>query len=229
MDLTVLESSNSFMIKWFEEYSNLNSQQYDTFLKLVQQVQDDMTIFYKMNEVLDNDIDTYAYDGNGWSVSFTPEGESFKLESSFGNIVLDYYAYKTILSKIVDIYSETYPLGTVVEINSNYLIDMIPIEDDEPIKLVILNRFLKFTDGMFFYYTGVLYPLVNSGTTISMVHFNPIAIDKVVHMGYTDEQDTQYVGITKKEMLIDMGLHSTTITTKEEQEIVSNQAVKLEN
>ena len=52
-----------------------------------------------------------------------------------------------------------------------------------------------------------------------MVHFSPLSIKKLVYKGYSDEQEREYVEIKKKELLIDMGMHSTNILTKIEQEM----------
>ena len=216
MYLTVLESNHKFMIKWFEEYSNLSSNQYSIFLNIINSVQNDLSVFYKMNDILDNGSGEFTFNDEKMFVTFKECNGTYELSSSFGSVTLDYFAFKTIISKIIDIYSETYPLGTVVDLNSFYFKDLLPIEDNDSIRVVIMNRFTPFTDELFFYYTGVIYPVGNNGTNISMVNFSPIAIEKVVHVGYKDEQDTQFVGIEKERLLIDMGMHSTAILTSEE-------------
>lgn len=229
MDLTVLESKKRMLIKWFEEYPNIDSEQHSIFLNILDCIQNDLFIMYKMNEVLDKDIDRYEYKDDKMYLEFYLNTNDIKytLNSSFGSIILDYYTFKTIISKIVDIYSEIYPLGTVVDINTKYLKHIIPTEDNESIRVVILNRFTMLTNEMFFYYTGVIYPIGNMGTDVGMIYFSPVTINKVVHMGYTDDKDKEFVLNKKKELLLDMGLHSTSIVTKNEEELVYNQAREL--
>ncbi len=225
---TVLEAKQNFMIRWFEEYSNLSSKQYSIFLNIINSVHDDLSVFYKMNDILDNGSGEVTYDDNDMNVTFREINGNYELLSSYGSITLDYLAFKTIISKIIDIYSKTYPLGTVVDLNKEYFKDLLPDMNGEPIRVVIMNRFTPLTNELFFYYTGVIYPVGNNGTNISMVNFSPIAIEKVVHMGYSDEQDTKFIGIEKKRLLIDMGMHSTSILTEEEIEGVKEKTVMRE-
>ena len=229
MDLTVLETQKALMIKWFEGYPNLNSNEGSIFLNIIDIVKNDMTLYYNMNEILDKGRGKYEYKDEKVSIVFShcENDEKYTLESSLGSITLDYKSFKTIISKIVDIYSEIYPLGTVVDINTNYLKHIIPVEDNGSIKVVILNRFTLLTEDVFFYYTGVIYPIGNMGTDVGMIYFSPIAINKVVHMGYTDEKDTEYVLNKKKELLVDKGLHATSILTEDEEKLIYNQAREL--
>ena len=219
--MAVFESDQNFMIKWFEEYSNLDSSQYSIFLNIVNTIQGDLSLFYRMNDILDEGSGEYEYKDEKLELHFYKKDNLFVLDSSFGSISLDYYTYKTIISKIIDIYSETYPLGTVVDLDKDLFDDIVDLEADEPFRVVILNRLTPISDDLFFYYTGVVYPVGNSGTNVNMVHFSPVTIKNLVHRGYSDKEDREYIEIKKKELLIDMGMHSTNIITKEEQEMLN--------
>jgi hypothetical protein len=213
------------MIKWFENYSSLSSEQYSIFLNIINIQRNNLTVFYEMNEVLDKNSGEYEYKDEDMELKFYYDDEQYYvLETSFGSISLDYYAYKTIISKVIDIYSETYPLGTVVDIYTEQLEDIVELEEDS-IRLVILDRFVPFTDELFFYYTGVIYPIGNTGETINSIHFSPSMVKKVVHMGYSDDYETEYIKAMKEKLLFDDGMHSTTITTSEELERIIEHSV----
>ena len=58
------------MIKWFKEYSNLSSNQYSVFLNIINSVQDDLSVFYKMNDILDNGSGEFTYDEDNLVISY---------------------------------------------------------------------------------------------------------------------------------------------------------------
>ena len=217
LTLAVLESNQERMIKWFEDYSSFTSEQYGIILSIINIQRNDLTVFYKMNEVLDKVSGEYEYKDENMELKFYYDEKYYVLETSFGSISLDYYAYKTIISKVIDIYSETYPLGTVVDIYTEQLQEIVELEE-ESIRVVILDRFAPFMDELFFYYTGVIYPIGNAGQTINMIHFSPSMVKKVVHRGYSDTYEVEYIKLVKEELLFEKGMHSTSITTSEELE-----------
>ena len=173
-----------------------------------------------MNEITGE----YQYEDESFKMKFYKNGDLYVLDSSFGSISLDYTAYKTIISKIIDIYSETYPLGTVVELEAELQNVAVDVEFDGRIKVVILNRFAPLDDKLFFYYTGTIYPVFNTGEQINMIHFTPSMIKRVVHEGYSDEYDVEYVKNKKREMLFDKRMHSTEITTAQEVDMIRQNA-----
>ena len=85
--------------------------------------------------------------------------------------------------------TKTYlPLGTVVSMGT----------DKDKVKLVIYARVQEIydetgeQDGSEFDYAGVIYPLGYLDDE-SIVFFNSEAIDEVIHMGYSDDEEINFV------------------------------------
>ena len=67
------------MIKWFEEYSNFSSNQYSIFLNIINSIQNDLSVFYKMNEILDNGSGEYTFNGDGFFITFREMNGNYEL------------------------------------------------------------------------------------------------------------------------------------------------------
>ena len=57
---------------------------------------------------------------------------------------------------------------------------------------------------------------VGNLTGSQVIHFNSQMVQKVVHLGYEDEQDSAYVYLTKQEYILQKGKRSYEFASKEE-------------
>jgi len=120
------------------------------------------------------------------------------------------------LAIAIDVFDETLPLGSVVDLKKQYLKDDLPVDKIENVRIVITHRFLHNPkDRFYFPYAGVVYPLGSLGED-RMLHFTSPFIDRVVHKGFSDEQDEAFVLAMKKELLCNRQLHSFSFATKED-------------
>lgn len=123
-------------------------------------------------------------------------------------IILTDENMKELLSGILDIQEQILPLGTVVDLNKDIFAREIPqIRDMEFLRVVITHRFLAYLDNVYYPYAGVIYPIGMLGRT-EFLHFSYSMIDNVVHKGFSDESEFEYVIAMKNELIINRKMHS---------------------
>ena len=74
--------------------------------------------------------------------------------------------------------------------------------------MVITHRFLHNPkDKYYFQYAGVVYPVGSLGKD-RMLHFTPPLIESIVHLGYQDRQDEEFVLMMKHELKCNRSIQS---------------------
>lgn len=127
-----------------------------------------------------------------------------------------YLQIREIISGMIDILEKIYPLGTLVGLKKQYLEKIVSQDKIENARVVIVNRFIFHNDiKTYFQYTGVVYPLgmFEKG---KVIQFTSALIEKVVHAGYSDEQEDAYVYLMKRELILEKKMHSFGFSTEEE-------------
>lgn len=69
------------------------------------------------------------------------------------------------------------------------------------VRITITYRFVK-SDNTYYTYAGVVYPVGNFNTD-KIIKFTPTLIKKVLHRGYSDEQEDAYVYLMKNEYILE--------------------------
>lgn len=124
-------------------------------------------------------------------------GEEAVLKIDSVKITGSWSEMEKLLQDVILILEESYPLGTVVDID----ISEIAKEKGRPysdVKVVIIERFVKKTDNIFVPYCGVVYPF---GDIKKQILFTEKVVRKVIQRGYEDEQENVYVAAVKRELL----------------------------
>jgi len=120
------------------------------------------------------------------------------------------------LAILIDVYDEIVPLGSVVDLKKEYLKDSLPVDKIENVRIVITHRFLHNPQEKFYFpYAGVVYPLGSFGNE-RVLHFTSPFIERVVHRGFSDEQDEAFVLAMKRELLGDRHIHSYAFASRDE-------------
>lgn len=131
-------------------------------------------------------------------------------------ITLPKEQWKSLISGAIELMQRILPLGSVVDLRKERLQGAFPkLEQVEKVRVVITQRFLSYTNEGYFTYAGVIYPVGNL-TGSQVIHFNSQMVQKVVHLGYEDEQDSAYVYLTKQEYILQKGKRSYEFASKEE-------------
>lgn len=132
-------------------------------------------------------------------------------EISFDNL-------NSLFVNIIDLIEPIYPLGTVVNLKTEYLNNLL---DDKKISVatfVIINRFV-YTDNIktYFQYTGIPYPVGSLGFSRNL-YFTSELIDEVVHLGYSDDKENAFIYMMKKELIIDKDYCSIGYASKDDRD-----------
>ena len=108
---------------------------------------------------------------------------------------------------------EVLPLGSVVDLKKELFSF---IKDVDRIRIVITYRFLAKEESKgYFPYAGVVYPTGMLGRK-EVIYFTPALIEQVVHRGFEDIQEHQYIYLMKREFIIEKGMKSFGFGTREE-------------
>lgn len=214
MELNENMMNEKLLIEWLGRYSALSDEEKEIFLNIKRLVQDNLEIFYTMNRIIVRGEGEFRDDNLG--VQFNCYNNCAMLDSSYGSIRLEDSLCRRIISVIIDIYEKIYPLGTVVDLKKEYYRGLFPVDNMDHIRVVIQSRFIECLDTIYVPYVGIVYPIGNVDTMTSVLHFTPKAIENVVHMGYSDDEEIAYLFQKKNELLLENNKHSTAFATLEE-------------
>lgn len=128
-----------------------------------------------------------------------------------------------ILKGILCILEEILPLGSVVDLNWEFLKESIEqlkqAGDDQNgnrieeviksnLRFVITRRFIENEDNTtYFEYGGVPYPVGQDMQNI-LLFFTPKMIEKIIHPGYQEEREKAFVFLVKEELILERGKYS---------------------
>lgn len=132
------------------------------------------------------------------------------------DMTLSVEQWKWVLSGAYELLLPILPLGSVVDLKKEILAkDIKELGQVERVRIVITQRYLAYTKQGYFTYAGVVYP-VGRIKREEIIHFHGPMIQKVVHRGYEDEQETAYVSLMKQEYIVEQGMRSYMFAEEEE-------------
>lgn len=218
MLLNKIEMNNRLIKEWLKKYTSVDPDQIAMLMDIKEKIQDDLTLLYQMNKIIvqgeghtvDKEIGVEFVSNNGIST----------LQTNYGQIMLDNTSFRQIIAAFIDVYEDIYPLGTVVDLKKEYFRGVLPVDEVEHVRVVISYRYIPCSENMYIPYMGNIYPIGNSGIKTNGLHFSPKAIEKVVHMGYIDEEEIAFLFQRKYEMLIENNMHSSGFATSDEMTLV---------
>jgi hypothetical protein len=109
---------------------------------------------------------------------------------------------------MIDILEEILPIGSVVDLNKEYLGERFRTKEVLNIRMVITQRFTyKKGDTAYFPYVGVVYPVGMLSDTRA-AQFTSTLISNVVFKGFSDVVEEAYVYAMKEELILRKGMHS---------------------
>lgn len=214
MHLDKTEMNHRLIREWFKRYTTLDNNQVNMLMDIKDAIQSDLSLLYTMNK--------YIVEGNGeisdkaLNIEFICREGKCGLYTDKGEIIMEASEFRRILAAMIDIYEDMYPLGTVLDLKKEYYRDMLPVDEVEHIRVVVNYRFVPVSDDMYIPYVGSVYPIGNNGKNTTGIHFTPMTVEKVVHMGYMDEEETAYLFQSKLGLIVENNMHSTGFATDEE-------------
>lgn len=205
----------------FENHESINKEDLKTFAHIYK---DNIELLYDVYEFVIQQGDLYQDSKN--QIRYMKYNEKYRVEFLGKEITLIDTEFKNIIVTLIDIFEPIYPLGTVVNLKNEYLEEIFKTNDIGELKVVIINRFLYLEDSKnYFHYSGVIYPTGSLGTE-KVLNFTSRLIDKVVNLGYGDEQEDAFVYLMKKELILENNMNSIGFATKEEQEVFQSKITK---
>lgn len=214
MQLEKNELNDRLIREWFRKYTSIAPNQVEMFIEIKNIIQSDLSLFYQMNKMI--------VEGQGeisdkiLNMDFICREGKCGLYTDKCEFICDAEDFRRILAVMIDIYEDIYPLGTVVDLKKEYYRDILPVDEVEHIRVVINYRFVPCSENMYIPYVGSIYPVGNSGANTSGLHFTPMAIEKVVHMGFLDEEENAFLFQKKLELIVENDMHSSGFAKKDE-------------
>ena len=144
-------------------------------------------------------------------LSYQCQGKEYIFENKGKNVVFEYQTVKEVLGKLIDLTEDVLPIGTLVQLKKEYFAKIFDVQKVKKVWIVITHRYLKMDDSSYFTYGGVVYPISNFNRQ-EILKFTPALIEKVIHTGYSDEQEDAYVYLMKKKLTIEDGQKSAGVT-----------------
>lgn len=118
---------------------------------------------------------------------------------------------------MIDIFEEILPLGSVVDLNKEFLQQTMPLDKVDKVRMVIHKRFFGIGENGYYPYAAVVYPIGMAGEGRSFC-FSSALITRVVHRGYADELEDAFVYQIKHQLIIEQKRKSMGFANEREQE-----------
>lgn len=147
-------------------------------------------------------------------ITFTENKVSVNSNGNKLNISIE--KLKNLIVSIIDLFEVIYPLGTVVNLKTEYLNQLTNGKEIEEATFVITSRYV-YTDDVktYFQYGGIPYPVGTLGLN-KVFYFTSDLIKEVLALGYSDNREEAYIYMMKKELLLDENYISIGYAQEEE-------------
>lgn len=147
-------------------------------------------------------------------ITFTENKVSVNSNGNKLNISIE--KLKNLIVNIIDLFEVIYPLGTVVNLKTEYLNQLTNGKEIEEATFVITSRYV-YTDDVktYFQYGGIPYPVGTLGLN-KVFYFTSDLIKEVLALGYSDNREEAYIYMMKKELLLDENYISIGYAQEEE-------------
>lgn len=131
---------------------------------------------------------------------------------------------KRLLEDMIGLFEDILPLGSVVDLKKEFLMQTMPLDNVEHVRMVITKRFLGFEKG-YYPYAAVVYPIGMGGRTQDFC-FSSALIGRVVMKGYTDDVEDAFIDQMKRKVILTDGRKSFGFATEEEQRELKEQLMQ---
>lgn len=203
-----MEKNIQDLVKLLLKNYGIKEEKYSMFLSLIDKSRNDMVILYEINKMIDNDEEAYRNNEEKSYIEIKKMANKYSVESNGDRLVLSKKELKGIVAGIVDICSEVYPLGTVVKIKKEMIDSILDKDTNEPYEVVILDRLVPVSEENYAQYAGSVYPVGNIGKKTPLLYFSRDSIEKVVHMGYSDMEEVEFINDKKRRAICELKLQS---------------------
>ncbi len=185
---------------YLEDTDYLNKQEQVMLMQLAMEGEKLLSFWYECHKCMNRMTEKVELQEYQLSFYFN---EKYHLIWKNQELILEQDCMKELIAHYIDIFEPIYPLGTVVELSSDFSQSLQLKNRNQKVKAVVIERFVSnSTKEAYFPYVGIVYPVGMLGHG-KCIHFTSALIDRVIHLGYRDEMEDAYVLLMKKELVID--------------------------
>ena len=180
-------------------------------------------IGYKDNPALIPRIYWLVENGSDEALTDSQRGYTYSLadgglavESKLGQWLFDATQAKLAMRLMYGVMADCMPLGTVVVLRKEEFGARLDAITTDSLRVVINQRMAALPNSpLFFDYGGVIYPfgLVKGAESI---YFSPDLIERVVHLGFSDEADQAFLTALKADLVLKRGYYSFALASDDE-------------
>lgn len=197
------------LVKILLKNYGIKEEKQSMFLSLIDKLGNDMVILYEINKMIDRDEEVYRYNGQGINLEIKRINDKYSFGYNDDKLELTKKELKGVVAGIVDLNSEVYPLGTVVKIKKEVADSILDKNMNESFEVVILDRLVPVSEENYAQYAGSVYPVGNIGKKTPLLYFSRDSIEKVVHMGYSDMEEVEFINDKKRRAICELKLQSS--------------------
>lgn len=212
LDLSIM--NNKIIKEWLDKHTDITPEEKNVFINLQKDIGTNMKLYYDMNECIFLGEGTIK--NKEVNIEFYCRNGEVTLKTLYGNISMEAMKFRVIIGTFIETYEPVYPIGTVLKLNKEAFNNVLDISQIDELKVVVAHRFVPIDNNRYMPYIGFIYPQGPTGEVNDALHFTAPAIESVVHMGFSDEQEEAYVFNLKSIAIADLNMHSVAFMTKEE-------------
>ena len=214
MSLELDKMNGKIIEQWFENHIDISPEEKNIFFNVKKEIQGDIKVFYDMNRIIM--IGEGVLDLKKYNIYFECRDGQCLLNTLYGKMYMESMKFRTIIATFIETYEPIYPIGTVLQLKKEAFNNVLDISKIDDLKVVIAHRFVPINDNRYIPYIGFIYPIGPTGEENDALHFTAPAIEKVIHMGYSDEQEDAYIFNLKSTAISKLNMHSVAFMTREE-------------
>ncbi len=187
--------------EWLKDKEFIDKADKGRIMYFSAEIFDDIDFLYAIMECLNTKSGEDRDSSERFAFVYDDEKSSMAIDGYV--ISLDNEIWKSIISAMIDIFDNVYPVGTVVTLRKEYFSEVLPVDRIEELKVVINHRLFRGKeDNCFINYAGSLYPCGLSLNS-NMLYFSNKAIESVLYKGYSDLSEEAYVYHEKCNLILE--------------------------
>jgi hypothetical protein len=212
--LNIDAMNNKLIETWMDKHTDWTDEEKAIMINVKNKVQSDLSLFYDINKIAL--LEKGTIECKEHCIDVICSNGMITLNSLGGIISKETREFRKVATTFIEIYEQVYPIGTVVDLKKEAFSNIYDLSQVDKLRVVIAHRYVPVSDERYMPYIGVHYPYGPTGHVNDGVHFTLPAIERVVSMGYSDEEEEAYVFNLKNKIIADLDIHSNAFMSKEE-------------
>ena len=214
MSLDLFSMNGKIIEEWLNKHTDITSEEKNVFINIKKDIGTNMKLYYDMNRIIMQGEG--SLDNKDVNIEFKCKDGQCMLSTLYGKVYMESMKFRVIIGTFIEIYEPIYPIGTVLKLKKEAFNNVLDISQIDELKVVVAHRFVPINNNRYIPYIGFIYPVGPTGEENDALHFTSPAIEQVVHMGFSDEQEEAYAFNLKSVAIANLDMHSVAFMTREE-------------